>query len=41
MVGADWNEDYGRWIVQVEDLESGKVIEDSADVVINCAGVLK
>ena len=41
MVGAEWNEDLGRWIVRVEDIQTGEEFEDSADVVINCGGVLK
>ncbi|KIW96289.1 uncharacterized protein Z519_03358 [Cladophialophora bantiana CBS 173.52] len=40
VVGAEWNEGYGKWTIKVEDLETGKVTEDSADVVINCCGAL-
>ncbi|KAL4769731.1 hypothetical protein BDW60DRAFT_224760 [Aspergillus nidulans var. acristatus] len=40
VVGTTWNEARGRWTVRVEDLASGQVFEDSAEVVINCAGVL-
>ncbi|KAK2811062.1 hypothetical protein FQN50_002397 [Emmonsiellopsis sp. PD_5] len=38
--GATWNEDSGKWGVKVENLKTGEMVEDSADVVINCAGVL-
>lgn len=41
VIGATWNEDVSKWTVCVEDLQTGQVIEDSAEVVINCAGVLK
>jgi hypothetical protein len=41
VVGAEWNDDSGKWIVRIEDLNTGKIIEDSSEVFINCAGVLK
>jgi cation diffusion facilitator CzcD-associated flavoprotein CzcO len=41
VVRAEWEEADGRWTVEVEDLISGKITKDSAEVVINCAGVLK
>jgi cation diffusion facilitator CzcD-associated flavoprotein CzcO len=41
VVGAEWVESAGKWTVKVQDTVSGEVIEDSAEVVINCAGVLK
>ncbi|EFW15400.1 cyclohexanone 1,2-monooxygenase [Coccidioides posadasii str. Silveira] len=40
VAGLTWNENGGKWMVKIEDLKSGQVIEDSAEVVINCAGVL-
>ncbi|KAK2750490.1 hypothetical protein FQN55_002090 [Onygenales sp. PD_40] len=40
VAGATWNEDSGKWTVKVENLKTGEMVEDSADVVINCAGVL-
>lgn len=41
VIGAEWNEDAGKWTVKAEDLATGKIVETSAEVVINCAGVLK
>ncbi len=41
VIGAEWNESTGKWTVKVQDTVSGAVFEDSAEVVINCAGVLK
>ncbi|KAK3367748.1 flavin-binding monooxygenase [Podospora didyma] len=40
VVGAEWNDAHGRWTVTVEDLKTGEISEDSAEVVLNCAGVL-
>ncbi|KAK1751476.1 flavin-binding monooxygenase [Echria macrotheca] len=40
VLGMVWDEQRGKWNVKIEDLESGKVVEDEADVVLNCAGVL-
>ncbi|KAJ5818015.1 Flavin-binding monooxygenase-like family protein [Penicillium riverlandense] len=40
VVGATWNEENGRWMIKVEDLKTGLATEDSAEVLINCAGVL-
>ncbi|KAK3688884.1 flavin-binding monooxygenase [Podospora appendiculata] len=40
VLGAVWSEETGRWTVKVQDLVSGEVSEDSAEVVLNCAGVL-
>ncbi|KAK3323137.1 flavin-binding monooxygenase [Cercophora scortea] len=40
VLGAEWNEETGKWTVKVQDLVSGEVSEDSAEVVLNCAGVL-
>jgi hypothetical protein len=41
VIAAEWNEGDGRWTVKIEDVSSGKVVVDSAEVLINCAGVLK
>lgn len=41
VVSAVWSDDDGRWTVTVEDLATGKISEDRAEVVLNCAGVLK
>ncbi|PLB36081.1 flavin-containing monooxygenase [Aspergillus candidus] len=40
VIGAEWDEDSGRWTVKVQDAASGKITVDSAEVVLNCAGVL-
>ncbi|PGG97445.1 hypothetical protein AJ79_09206 [Helicocarpus griseus UAMH5409] len=40
IVGATWNESSGKWTVKAKDLKTGQMVVDSADVVINCAGVL-
>ncbi|KAG7293464.1 hypothetical protein NEMBOFW57_003515 [Staphylotrichum longicolle] len=40
VVSAEWSESSGKWTVKVEDTASGQILEDSAEVVINCAGVL-
>jgi cation diffusion facilitator CzcD-associated flavoprotein CzcO len=41
VLSAEWSESTGKWTVKVEDTTTGQVTEDSAEVVINCAGVLK
>lgn len=41
VIGATWDEDVSKWTVRVEDVKTKQIIEDSAEVVINCAGVLK
>jgi len=38
---ATWDDESGRWILQVEDLVAKKTIEDRAEVVINATGFLK
>lgn len=38
---ARWNEDIGRWVLEVEDLQTGNVFQDQAEVFINAAGFLK
>lgn len=38
---AEWNEEDGKWIVSVTDLEKGKKIEDHCDIFINAMGFLK
>ncbi|RFU27187.1 hypothetical protein B7463_g9146, partial [Scytalidium lignicola] len=40
VVGAEWNEEAGMWTVRVENVLTGKILEDSAEVVINCTGAL-
>ena len=41
VVAAEWNETDGKWTVKVENSSTGEIVVDSAEVVINCAGVLK
>lgn len=41
VVGAKWNDDEGKWTVNIEDLKTGLVMDDSAEVLINCGGALK
>ncbi|GAD92007.1 flavin-binding monooxygenase-like family protein [Paecilomyces variotii No. 5] len=40
VVGAKWDEEQGRWTVNIKNLQTGEVIEDTAEVVINCSGAL-
>ncbi|KAJ4290394.1 hypothetical protein N0V90_010610 [Kalmusia sp. IMI 367209] len=37
---VEWNDEAGRWRVKVRNLESGEVVEDSAEFFINAGGVL-
>ncbi|KAK4932062.1 hypothetical protein LTR66_016000, partial [Elasticomyces elasticus] len=39
-VGAQWDEKTAKWNVQIEDIVSGKIIEDSCDILINAGGIL-
>lgn len=41
VVAAEWNESTGKWLVKAENLKTGEIVEDSAEVVINCTGALK
>ena len=38
--GAQWNEQSAQWSVQVEDSISGKIINESCDILINAGGIL-
>jgi cation diffusion facilitator CzcD-associated flavoprotein CzcO len=38
---ARWDDDAGKWVVEVTDLQSGLTISDQAEVLINGAGFLK
>ncbi|SPO07708.1 related to monooxigenase [Cephalotrichum gorgonifer] len=40
VISAEWSEADGRWTVKVENTATGEVTVDSAEVIINCAGVL-
>lgn len=39
--GARWNTADGRWVLEVEDLKTGRILQDQAEVFINAAGFLK
>lgn len=41
VVGAKWSDRDGKWTVEAEDLKTGQVIVDSAELLINCGGALK
>lgn len=41
VVGATWDEERFKWIVQVEDLAAGKVFTDECDVLLSATGILK
>lgn len=41
VTAASWNENKGVWEVTVKDLQSGVTFTDTAEVLINNAGVLK
>ena len=37
---AEWNNERGRWILQVRNMQTDKVFQDEADFFINAGGVL-
>lgn len=41
VISAVWSDTDAKWTVTVEDLATGHISEDRAEVVLNCAGVLK
>ncbi len=41
VLSAVWSESSGKWTVKVQNSATGEIFEDSAEVVVNCAGVLK
>lgn len=38
---AAWNDERGKWTIQVTDLRTGASFEDEGEVLINAAGFLK
>jgi cation diffusion facilitator CzcD-associated flavoprotein CzcO len=38
---AEWDEDCGRWKLNIKDLEKNDIITDEAEVLINATGFLK
>lgn len=41
VIEARWNEATGQYNVTIEDLSTGKILNDSAEVVINATGIFK
>jgi len=41
VVKAEWDNEASLWRVTVEDLLTGRTFVDSAEVLLNCGGVLK
>lgn len=41
VLGATWNEEGGKWLLEIEKLEDGTVFVDEAEVLINAGGFLK
>lgn len=41
VIGAKWNEERGEWLLTVEDVATGRFIEDNAHFLINGSGFLK
>ncbi|OGM49652.1 hypothetical protein ABOM_001870 [Aspergillus bombycis] len=39
-VGARWNDVTGKWFVQIHNVETGEVFEDSADILMTGTGIL-
>jgi cation diffusion facilitator CzcD-associated flavoprotein CzcO len=40
VVGAQWDESCSKWKVQVNDVNTGRIIHDHCDIFINGSGVL-
>lgn len=40
VVGAKWNEDEGKWHVEINDLANNQILHDSCDVLVNAGGIL-
>lgn len=40
VIRAEWKEKNGSWLIQVKELETGLVINDTCDIFINAGGVL-
>lgn len=41
VIGADWDDDKGVWNVKIKDSVTGSVFIDTAEILINGAGILK
>lgn len=40
VIGCKWRERDGKWLVQIKDVNSGRTIDDSCDILVNATGVL-
>lgn len=40
VIGAEWQEETQEWAVKAENLSTGEIVEDRANVLINASGVL-
>ena len=40
VIGATWSESEGKWTVKIEQLETGIVFEDKAEILMNAGGYL-
>ncbi|KAL1999871.1 hypothetical protein VTN02DRAFT_3873 [Thermoascus thermophilus] len=40
VIEARWDEENSRWLLQVQDVDSGSVYQDSCNVLISCTGAL-
>jgi len=41
ITSAKWNDDVGKWTIEVTDQKSGATINEEAEIFINGAGFLK
>lgn len=37
--GAKWDEEAGKWVVTVENVNTGERLEDECDILISCTGM--
>jgi cation diffusion facilitator CzcD-associated flavoprotein CzcO len=40
VIDAQWNQQKGGYNVQVKDLETGRVVNDHCDILVNAGGIL-
>lgn len=40
VVAAEWDDNSGKWKVQVQDEQTGVVVNDECDILINATGIL-
>ncbi len=41
IIGAEWSEDEGQWLVRVKNVATGEVFDDHCNFLLNAAGILK